>query len=79
MGIFTGDLLREFSTPLLLPFSCTTYANVLISELNNFNKKFKTKFSAIDIHLDELEDSIKNFSIVADKFTSRVKSEDRTQ
>ena len=78
MGIFTGDLLREFSTPLILPFNCKTYATVLVKELKNFNKKFKSKFNEINIPLNELEDSVKNFSINTELFTKRLSSVDKT-
>ena len=74
MGIFTGELLRQFSSPIILPFNSITYANVLNQELNKFLNTFKSKFESINIKLDDLEDSIKNFSITAEKFSKRLKS-----
>jgi len=77
MGIFTGELLRGFSTPLILPFSCTTYARVLNQEMKKFMNTFKSKFDSVNIKLDDLQDSIKNFSRAAENFSSRLQLIDK--
>ena len=79
MGIFTGELLRQFSTPIILPFSSKTYARVLNQEMKKFMNTFKSKFDSINIKLDDLQDSIKNFSIAAENFSSRLQLIDRNK
>jgi hypothetical protein len=79
MGIFTGELLRQFSTPIILPFSSNTYARVLNQEMKKFMNTFKSKFDSINIKLDDLQDSIKNFSIAAENFSSRLQLIDKNK
>jgi len=79
MGIFTGELLRHFSTPLMLPFSCNTYARVLNEEMGKFMKTFKKKFDAINIKLDDLQDAIENFTKTAENFSVRLQNIDKTR
>lgn len=79
MGIFTGELLRQFSSPIILPFSSKTYARVLNQEMKKFMSTFKSKFDSINIKLDDLQDSIKNFSIAAENFSSRLQLIDKNK
>ena len=60
MGVFTGEVLRAFSSPLVVPFNTYTYAKELLKEFDKFKLKFKPKFDSVNITLDDLEDSIKN-------------------
>ena len=79
MGIFTGELLRQVSSPIILPFSTKTYARVLNQEMKKFMSTFKSKFDSINIKLDDLQDSIKNFSIAAENFSSRLQLIDKNK
>ncbi len=79
MGIFTGEVLRAFSSPLIVPFDTHTYANELLKEFDKFKLKFKPKFDLVNVALDDLESSIKSLIIVADDFNKRLSSVDKTE
>ena len=79
MGVFTGEVLRAFSSPLIVPFNTQTYANELLKEFDKFKLKFNAKFESINITLDDLENSIKSLIDVATDFNKRLSLVDKKE
>lgn len=79
MGVFTGEVLRAFSSPLIVPFNTQTYANELLKEFDKFKLKFNAKFESINITLDDLENSIKSLIVVATDFNKRLSLVDKKE
>ena len=79
MGVFTGEVLRAFSSPLIVPFNTQTYANELLKEFDKFKLKFNAKFESINITLDDLENSIQSLIVVATDFSKRLSLVDKKE
>lgn len=71
-----GELLRDLSDSLFLPFNLFDYAQVLQDFYLNLHSKFKTDLEEHGIDLHHLERAIQNFSDAAMKFHSGQESVD---
>ena len=79
MGMVIADLARNISSSLIMPFNCVTYARELAKELSKFKLEHNPKLISLNISLDALENSIGNFTLVAQSMQKRIDSVDNLE
>ena len=77
MGKITAEMLRLFSSSLILPFDVTVYGTELQNYFNNFEKTYGSKLKSLNISLSSLETIVAKFKTETIDFSQRVASINR--
>ena len=79
-GLVTAEIIRTLSDSLILPFSVTHYANVMIKGFKKFESEYKDIMeNELNITLDYFESSIYNLSSAAEAFHKRLSAVDKSK
>jgi len=79
MSIIVAELTRRIADSLILPFNLNTYAQALQEEYDSFERKYISDLDKLNITLESLKYSVRNFTHVAESFHKRLDLADKTK